>query len=128
MYSGSDDIKGHWWISIIFGVITLHSLHYLSGRFPKSTKNLALWLVNLTPKVGMVLDRNFLLPKTNVSDSELKATSLISIHIWVTKSSTNDCSKAEEEDIGQVGKLPGDTSVSSHSHSRHHLTALMTLQ
>ena len=72
--------------------------------------------MSLTPKAGMVSERNFLLPKTNVSASGLMATSFFSVHINITESSANDCSKAGEEDIGQVGRLPGDASLSAHSH------------
>lgn len=82
--------------------------------------------MSLTPKAGVVSKRKFLLPKTNVSASGLVATSFFSIHINIIESSTNDCSKPEEEDTGQVGKLPGDTSVLAHSHGRHGLTVLMT--
>lgn len=61
-----------------------------------------------------------------MSSAEPEAASLCSMHIRVTKSSTDDCSKAVEEDIGQAGMLPGDTSVYNHSHSRRPQTGSVT--
>lgn len=119
-------------MTTLHGMVNVHHVRVYSTTF------LALYLRKL-PKCKVGLGRfysydrqgprqNFLLPETNMSTSKLKATSLISIHISVTKSSPNDCSKAAEEDIGQAGKLPGDTSASNHSHSRHRLTGLMIFQ
>lgn len=94
---GSDDIKGHWWMSIIFKFILLHSWHYLTVS--SQSAQITVELVSIYSKDRQSPRQNFLLLKTNVSTSKLKATSLNSIHINVTKS-TNDCSKAEEKDLG----------------------------
>lgn len=113
-------------MSIIFVFILLHSWRYISGSFQSAQIIVGLGRFYSHDRQGP--RQNFLLPETNMSTSELKATSLISIHISVTKSPPNDSSKAAEEDIGQAGKLPGDTSASNHSHSRHRLTGLMIFQ
>lgn len=87
-------------------------------------------LVHLTPKAGRVPDGKlgFCFSSGSLNVSELRATSLSSVHSNVTKYSANDSSKAEEEDIGQVGKLPADTLVSDRSHSAHYVPGVMTLQ
>lgn len=130
MYSGvMMTLKEHWEMSIIFGVIPLQSLDYLLERTSKENReSCSLTWESYSKKAGVVSEKNFLLPKTNVSASGLMVTGSFSVHINITESSTSDLFKGWRGRHWSVGRLPGDASISAHSHGSHCLTALMTLQ